>query len=256
MKWLLLSLPLAIATHLWLCIRVGRSSGLLAVLTFFLGPIGALWSLFKHHGDDETSVTVPFLANLVFTAVFFVTAWQFVVPLFEADAQELRAAAGPIPVVVTKVAAAASEPASAASAVVTVVTVVTAAASGASAPAANPVDTFAQLLDGAGLPHTVSRMPAGSALPPGVVEAALYAVSPRGSTGAASSADGGEVSVTLFRCESAAACRQLAGLHMQGDARRRVLQHGLLLLSTPPVAVNETDLTQAAIASAFRKLPS
>ncbi len=82
------------------------------------------------------------------------------------------------------------------------------------------------------------------------------------SSGAASAASAGsavsgnELSATLFQCESANACRNLAGAYLQqtGDEKRRVLQNGLLLLSLPPTAASDADLTPAAVASVFRKL--
>jgi hypothetical protein len=263
MKWVLVSLALAFITQIWLCLRVGRSSVALALFTFFLGPIGAVYTLFKHRGDSETSVTVPFVANLVFIALFLVTAWQVVLPALEADAREFDRVADVLPAgtaPATKPEAAtlvASAPvaggASTASAVMAM------ASEAASSAASDPVEAFSQALRSGGLQHTVTRLPASTPLPAGVAEAVLFAVSPLGqapSASAASAPGGAELAVTLFKCESAPACRNLAGVHLQqaGPDKRRVLQNGLLLLSTPPASANDNDLTPTAVTSAFRKL--
>ena len=42
MGWIFLWLALALATQLWLCFRVARSSIALAIATFFLGSIAAV----------------------------------------------------------------------------------------------------------------------------------------------------------------------------------------------------------------------
>lgn len=268
MRWLFLWLALALGTQLWLCFRVGRSSVPLAIATFFIGPPAAIYTLFKHRGDEETSITVPFVANLVFSVLFLVTAWQVVVPMLEA--QELEEMGG------ATLSAAASAPASPGPAGATLAagaSVPEAAASAPDAPASvasaadvrDAVEVFSQALRSAGLNHTVTRLPASTTLPPGVTDAALFAIAPMGrATAAASAASGGgvgggedsELSVTLFKCDTANACRNLAGAHMQqeGPNKRRVLQNGLLLLSTPPVSADDTDLTPAAVASTFRKL--
>ena len=257
MKWLLLSwLALVIVTQVWLTWRVSRSSTTLAVFTFFLGPIGALYTFFRHRGDEETSVTVPFIANLVFSLLLAVTVWQVVVPLFEADARELRAAGGD-----SGTTTAVARPASAAS----VATAASAAAAASATAAADldEIDAFSQALRDGGLAHTVARLPSSTPLPQGVTGAASFTVAPRGSAAAASGVSavtapgvGGELTVTLFKCESAPACRELASVHIQqsGAERRRVLQNGPLLLSTPPAAPDDADLTPAAVASTFRKL--
>lgn len=260
MKWVLLLLALAFATHIWLCLRVARSSVVLALFTFFLGPIGAVYTFFKHRGDDETSITVPFLANIVFTAAFFVMAWQVVVPALEADARELALVAGATPAG----AASAAKPADTASAPAVPAadgaSAASAVAAAASAGADDPIETFSQALRSGGLQHTLTRLPASTTLPAGVTEAVMFAVSPLGSAPVASaaSAAGGSsgLSITLFKCESAAACRNLAGVYLQqgGADKRRVLQNGLLLLSTPPADAAEGDLTPTAVASIFRKL--
>lgn len=254
-------LVLAFATQIWLCFRVARSSIALAIVTFFIGGIGALYTLFKQRGDPETSVTVPFVANLVFSVLFFVSLWQVVLPKLEEIEDEFEApvaaATAPStdqasPPVLTPAMAAASAAEAPAS-----------AASGA-APAADAVDVFSAALRDGGLVHTVTRLPASTTLPPGVAEATLFSVTPMGAAAAspasaasaASAAAPNELSATLFRCESVNACRNLAGAYMQqaGAGKRRVLQNGLLMLSLPPSEPNDADLTPAAVASVFRKL--
>lgn len=262
MKWLLVCLALALGTHLWLCFRVGRSSIPLAIATFFIGPPAAVYTLFKQRGDDETSITVPFIANLVFSLLFFVAAWQVLVPMLEAqEAQELEAMGGP-----PAVTAAPLAPVPAASAGDTVAAVAPAASPPSAPSAPDAIEAFSQALRSAGLQHTVTRLPANTTLPPGVTDAALFAVVPLGhaptaasaasTAGAVSGAELPPLSATLFNCDSATACRNLAGAHLQqeGPAKRRVLQNGLLLLSMPPVLPDDTDLTPAAVASTFRKL--
>ena len=251
-------LVLAFATHIWLCFRVARSSVALAIVTFFIGGIGSLYTLFKHRGDPETSVTVPFVANLVFSLLFFVTLWQVVLPKLDAIEEGFDAPLATTSTPATDrasapllVAAAASAPIGEAPA---------SAASGAAV--ADAAEVFSAALRGGGLAHTVTRLPASTSLPPGVTDATLFSVAPLGSgaASAASAASGAgaadELSATLFKCESASACRNLAGVYMQqtGASKRRVLQNGLLMLSLPPTEPNDADLTPTAVASVFRKL--
>jgi hypothetical protein len=255
MGWVFLWLGLAFVTHIWLCFRVGRSSVPLAIATFFVGFPAALYTFFKQRGEPETSVTVPFLANIVFIGVFIVTAWQTVIPLLEA--QEAQYAAAPVattPLAVERPAVAASA-ALAASAAASPVE----QASAPAAPAENSIESFSAALRSGGLNHTVTRLAASAALPAGVTDAALFSVAPMATAAPASAASapaGEELSATLFKCESVNACRNLAGLHMQqgGASKRRVLQNGLLMLSLPPASASDADLTPAAVASVFRKL--
>lgn len=258
-------LGLAFATQIWLCIRVARSSIALAIVTFFIGSIGSLYTLFKHRGDPDTSVTVPFVANLVFSVLFFVSLWQVVLPKLEEIEDEFEApvaaAMAPTtdrassPVLVPAVAAASASASASASAAEAPAS----AASGA-APA-DSVDVFSAALRDGGLIHTVTRLPASSSLPPGVTDATLFSVTPMGSavspaSAASAAVAANELSATLFKCESVNACRNLAGAYMQqtGASKRRVLQNGLLMLSLPPSEPNDADLTPAAVASVFRKL--
>jgi hypothetical protein len=251
-------LVLAFVTQIWLCFRVARSSIALAIVTFFLGTIGSLYTLFKHRGDPETSVTVPFVANLVFSLLFFVTLWQVVLPKLDAIEDGFDAPLATVSRPPTDRASAPVLLAAAASA--PVAEAPASAASGAAV--ADAADVFSAALRSGGLAHTVTRLPASTSLPPGVTDAALFSVAPLGSgaASAASAASGAaaadELSATLFKCESATACRNLAGAYMQqtGASKRRVLQNGLLMLSLPPSEPNDADLTPTAVASVFRKL--
>ncbi len=243
MKWvLLLLLASMLATQVWLCIRVARSSGALAALTFFVGAPGALYTLIQHRDDPETSVTRPFVANVVSLALLAGVIVVFVLPALELQEREYARAHG-LPLA-SPAAAPASlpEPAGASEALT----------------AADAMTAFSQALDQDGLRHVVTRLPESVRLPAGVLEAAQYAVAPLESAVAANDVAAPTTagySVTLYRCDNATTCRNLAGAQMQqGDERRRVLQNGLLLLSTPLVAANETDLTPAAVARAFRRL--
>jgi hypothetical protein len=250
MGWVFLWLGLAFGTQIWLCFRVGRSSVPLAIATFFIGFPAALYTFFKQRGEPETSVTLPFLANVVCTVLFLVTAWQTALPLLETQSVEYATLmeptvpkAAPAPMV----AASAEPPASGAS-------------NAEAAPPADSMDAFSAALSGSGLNHKVTRLTAAQQLPPGVTDAALFSVTPMGAASAPASAASApsiaEISATLFKCESATACRNLAGLHLQqsGPNKRRVLQNGLLLLSLPPAVTDDADLTPAAVASVFRKL--
>lgn len=248
-------LVLAFGTQIWLCFRVARSSVALAIVTFFIGSIGSLYTLFKHRGDPETSVTVPFVANLVFSVLFFVTLWQVVLPKLDAIEDELEA---PVAAATTPIADRASPPLLAASAASAFASASASEAPASAASGVAPVDAadvFSTALRDGGLVHTVTRLPASTSLPPGVTGATLFSVQPMGS-GAAPAAAAKELSATLFKCDSANACRNLAGAYMQqtGANKRRVLQNGLLMLSLPPSDANDADLTPTAVASVFRKL--
>ena len=256
-----LALGLALVSQIWLSIRVGRSNTALAILTFFIGFPGALYTFLRHRGDEETSVTKPFVANLVFSLLFVASIWLVVMPLLDAQSAEFAKSLG-VPVSAGERPAAPAIPASAApsasAALATAAVAVTEPA--ASAPSADPIEAFSVALRAAGVNHTVTRMAAAASapLPAGVTSAASFSVTGMGpgAAVAASSPAGNELSATLFNCESLSACRGLAGAQMQqaGPAKRRVLQNGLLLLSMPPAVASDTDLTPAAVASAFRKL--
>lgn len=53
---------IAFASLVWLLIRIGKTTPLGAVLTFFLG-IPALYYLFKFWGDEDSDIRVPFFVN-------------------------------------------------------------------------------------------------------------------------------------------------------------------------------------------------
>jgi hypothetical protein len=257
MRWLLLSLGLAFASQIWLSWRVGRSNGPLAIATFFIGFPAALYTFFKHRGDEETSVTKPFVANIVLWAVFLLCVWQILLPLLDAQAAEFeKSIVGAAPAALP-----ASAPRAAASAVQAASAAEPASAASAAAALVDPIDAFATALRALGLQPTVTRLTDPAQLPPDVSDAALFSVAGLASSSAsapaaASAPASGELSATLFKCESAAACRNLAGIYMQqsGPDKRRVLQNGLLLLSMLPSVPNDPDLTPAAVASVFRKL--
>jgi hypothetical protein len=255
MTLMFLWLGLAFATQVWLCLRVGRSNVALAILTFFIGFPGAAYSLFTQRGDEQTSVTRPFLANLVFSVLFLFSGWGVLQQMLAAQDAQMQAEAGapfaapPVarPVIVPLPPEPAASPASAVAA--------SAADAPASAPvaSANPVEAFSSALHQAGVAHTVTRLPASSALPAGVAEAVQVAATPKAApAGRAPS----EYAVTLFRCETVAACRGIAGAYLQetGAAKRRVLQNATLLLALPQGETDESDMTPAAMASAFRRL--
>ena len=254
-----LALGLALVSQIWLSIRVGRSNTALAILTFFIGFPGALYTFLRHRGDEETSVTKPFVANLVFTLLFVASIWLVVMPLLDAQSAEFAKSLG-VPVSAGERPAAPAIPASAAPSASAALTAVAVTEPAASAPSADPIEAFSVALRAAGVNHTVTRMAsaASAPLPAGVTSAASFSVTGMGpgAAVAASSPAGNELSATLFNCESLNACRGLAGAQMQqaGPAKRRVLQNGLLLLSMPPAVASDADLTPAAVASAFRKL--
>jgi len=254
-----LALGLALVSQIWLSIRVGRSNTALAILTFFIGFPGALYTFLRHRGDEETSVTKPFVANLVFTLLFVASIWLVVMPLLDAQSAEFAKSLG-VPVSAGERPAAPAIPASAAPSASAALTAVAVTEPAASAPSADPIEAFSVALRAAGVNHTVTRMAAAASapLPAGVTSAASFSVTGMGpgAAVAASSPAGNELSATLFNCESLNACRGLAGAQMQqaGPAKRRVLQNGLLLLSMPPAVASDADLTPAAVASAFRKL--
>lgn len=53
---------LSFASLVWLLLRIGKTTPLGAVLTFFLG-IPALYYLFKFWGDEDSDIRVPFFVN-------------------------------------------------------------------------------------------------------------------------------------------------------------------------------------------------
>jgi hypothetical protein len=49
---------------LWLCIKIGRSSPLLGIGTFFFSPL-ALYCLIRYWGDEESDIRIPFVLAAV-----------------------------------------------------------------------------------------------------------------------------------------------------------------------------------------------
>lgn len=261
----LLWLALGLVTQLWLCFRVARSSVPLAIATFLLGPIGALYTLFKHHGEEETSVTTPFVANLVCCVLLVVVGWQQLMALAEGMPSEpgLMAAseasekdAGFTPASLT-----AANPGSGAAP----------ASAQEAAPPADPIDVLAADLRRVGVQSTVLRLPATTRLPEGVMSGAQLAMSSMpgagewmhapGSASAASAPPGSarqaELSVLFLRCDAATTCRGVARAYMAQDpaTRPRVLQNGTLLLLISNINTANTGSMHNVVASAFRHLP-
>ena len=248
MGLVLLWLALAGATQLWLCFRVARSSVGLAIVTFFLGPVGALYTLFKHHGDEETSVTVPFVANFVFSMLLLFSGWQLakatwreqmeqeaILAAQEEEEPEFDASAGLPP--------RSESPPTAPSRTVEPEPV---------AVQADPIDAYSAALRQAGLAHSITRVPAGSSeMPAGVIDAAQIA--------APMQADGASVpqefSVTLLRCATIEGCRELAGAYMRQSVQTgRIIQNGPMLLVVPHFAAGTVEEPLAIVTSSFKQL--
>ncbi len=258
------ALGLAVISQIWLSLRVGRSNTPLAIATFFIGFPAAVYTFFRYRADPEKTVSRAFIANIFFLLLLAASWLLIVVPLLDAQAaafdKSLRVTGAARPG--ERVSAVASASAIAKSAAASALAAASAPAPAASAVVANPIEAFSAALRESGLKHSVTRMAAAAALPSGVIDAALFSVESMSLVaGAASAASAAgtpipDIPVTLFSCESAEACRSLAGAYLQlsGAGKRRILQNGLMLLSLPPVNVNDADLTPAAVASVFRKL--
>ncbi|WP_460508212.1 hypothetical protein [Hydrogenophaga soli] len=221
--------------------------------TFFLGGIAAAYTLFKERDDPETNVTVPFIANLVFSLLLVISGWQVIktTMLEQADLEDEPAvsqadernvptvpAAMPMAArVETPALAPAPEPTPAPQ----------------NTAALDSVDAYSAELQRIGIAHAVTRKPATVKLPVGVVDAAQVDV--QASTSGASEASSPKLSATLFRCHSMPACRDVAGTYMHQSARKaRVVQNGATLLVLPVAAGGELDGLQANMVGAFRKL--
>lgn len=263
MGGLLLWLALGLVTQLWLCFRVARSSVPLAIATFLLGPVGALYTVFKHHGDEETSVTTPFVANLVCCVFLFVAGWQQLMALVEgmpADPGLVAAAAeaGGKEAGYTPTSLSEAAPGNAA-----------APAREEAPPAADPIDVLAADLRGVGVQSTVLRLPATTRLPEGVVSGAELALSSVPGAGewmraaAAASAPAGparpaELTALFLRCQATTACSGVARSYMAQDpaTRPRVLQNGTMLLLISNFNGTDMGSMHSVVASAFRHLPA
>jgi len=262
----LLWLALGLVTQLWLCFRVARSSMPLAIATFLLGPVGALYTLFKHHGEEDASVTTPFVANLVCCVLLVVAGWQ------QLTAWAAGAAAQPGLMAGSEV--------SEKEAGFTPTSFAAATPGGAAAPAsapeevppADPIDVLAAELRRLGVQSTVLRLPPSTRLPEGVVSGAQLAMASMPGAGewmhvpgAAASAGGAsagsagrtELSGLFLRCDAAATCRGVARAYMAQDpaTRPRVLQNGTLLLLISNINTADTGNMHNVVASAFRHLP-
>lgn len=266
MGGLLLWLALGLVTQLWLCFRVARSSVPLAIATFLLGPVGALYTVFKHHGDEETSVTTPFVANLVCCVFLFVAGWQQLMALMEgmpadpglmaAAAEATEKEAGYTP---TSMAVTAPDPA----------TTAAPAREEPPAPVADPIDVLAADLRRVGVQSTVLRLPATTRLPEGVVSGAELALSSLPGAGewirtaapASAPADAArpvELTALFLRCQATTACSGVARSYMAQDpaTRPRVLQNGTMLLLVSNFNGADVGSMHSVVASAFRHLPA
>lgn len=265
MGGLLLWLALGLVTQLWLCFRVARSSVPLAIATFLLGPLGALYTVFKHHGDEETSVTTPFVANLVCCVFLLVAGWQQLMALTEG------LPADPNPVAV---AAEAGDPKEAGYKPTSLTVdapgqIVADAPVREEAPAADPIDVLAADLRGVGVQSAVLRLPATTRLPEGVVSGAELALSSVPGAGewmrsaesaSAPAGPAGPVALTalFLRCQATIACRGVARSYMAQDpaTRPRVLQNGSMLLLISNLNGADAGHLHSVVASAFRHLPA
>lgn len=222
-------------------------------------PKCVTYTLFKERDDPETNVTVPFIANLVFSLLFVISGWQVIktTMLEQADLEDEPAVSQAdernVPTVpaAMPMAARVETPAS------------TPAPAPAPAPEPTPapqntaaldsVDAYSAELQRIGIAHAVTRKPATVKLPVGVLDAAQVDV--QASTSGASEAGSPKLSATLFRCHSMPACRDVAGTYMHQSARKaRVVQNGATLLVLPVAAGGELDGLQANMVGAFRKL--
>lgn len=230
MQWFFLFLSVTLATQLWLCFRVARSSVGWAVATFFFGSFGAAYPAFKEHGKEETSVTLPFIVHLVCATLLAASAWLVAGQLMgdeqeEAVVEEAAEQVSPSP----------------------------GNAPDGLAPAAvqDPVEAFSKGLNAIGVAHTLTRIDEARRLPRGVSEM-VQVTTTRGE-----GEEGGarELTATLLRCEAERTCRDLAGTYMQkaAKARPRVVQNGRLLLLVPGVA-GEFDVASAGMISVFKDL--
>lgn len=61
-----------IILHIWMCLRIARSSSMLAWMTFFFWPT-CIFALFRNWGDEESDIRIPFLASV---ACFALSVWS------------------------------------------------------------------------------------------------------------------------------------------------------------------------------------
>jgi hypothetical protein len=276
MGMFLLWLMLGLGAQLWLCVRVARSSLPWALITFLLGPLGALTTVYKHRGArkrpqadalrrpppegvqqsgkatfaGETSVTVPFVASLICCVGLGVVGWRQALSLANPPAGAVLQATGPA----APVRAAGFTPASLTLAPPVLPQV----------PGVPPdtMDLLAAELRSMGVQATVLRLPATTRLPDGVVAGAQLALSGRRMPvwGGASTPDRethAGLSGLFLRCDAASTCRGVARSYMAQDpaTRPRVLQNGAMLLLISSVGSADTGDMHNVVASAFRHLP-
>lgn len=212
-----------LATLLWLCLRVWRSSPALAVATFVFGPLGAAYTLVKERDNAETRVTLPFVANLAFGLLLAWSLWQLADKARRDEQAQMVAAA----------AEAAATPAE--------------AARGDGLPA-DPFDRFVAQLRQDGLRGEFTRMDGPGALPGGVTAGAQLAV-------AAPAGDGHALNGLLLRCATTRACQQLAASYKaagpKGEPARQVTQNGMMLLLVQPAA--EVEGLHHVVQGVFRR---
>jgi hypothetical protein len=215
---------LFLATLVWLCVRVWRSSPPLAIATFVFGPLGAAYTFVKERHNEETRVTLPFAVNLVFAALMAWSLWQMADKARREEQAQMVAAAA-------EAAAPAPVP------------------SADDGLPADPFDRFVAQLRQDGLQGEITRLdPAGGALPRGVSAAAQLAVaSPAG--------DGHALSGMVVRCANTHACQQLAGNYKaagaKGEPARQVTQKGMMLLMVQPAA--EVEGLHHVVQGVFRR---
>lgn len=214
---------LFLATLVWLCLRVWRSSKPLAVLTFMLGPLGAAYTLMKERDNAETRVTVPFAVNLVFALLMAWSLWQMADKARREEQAQMVAAA-----------AEAAEPASS-------------AVAGDGLPS-DPFDRFNAQLRLEGLSGELMPLDGATALPRGVTAGAQLAV-------AAPAGDGHALNGLVLRCATSHGCQQLAGSFKargsKGELPRQVTQNGMMLLVVQPAA--EVEGLHHVVQGIFRR---
>lgn len=206
MAVLLLWSIMFLATLLWLCLRVWRSSRALAVATFVFGPLGAAYTLVKERDNAETRVTLPFVVNLVFGLLLAWSLWQLADKARRDEQAQMVAAAA-------EAAAAPDTP-----------------ARGDGLPA-DPFDRFAAQLRQDGLQGELTRLEGAGPLPGGVTAGAQLAV-------AAPAGDGHALTGLVLRCATTRSCQQLAvgykAAGAKGEPARQVTQNGMMLLLVQP----------------------
>lgn len=270
MKWVFVWLALCLATQVWLCFRVARSSVPLAIVTFFLGPLGAVYTVFKHRGDEETSATLPFALNLVFTMLLVGAAWQAASSMTEEEQgdvaeqgqQQVAESEGTSPAMLSSGGSGDSA--------------VTGGGGGDSEPEAaaptasgDPWAVLSSALQVAHVKHAITHLPVDAKLPEGIADAAHITLSGPDATApalavaaasaaspAANAASAVELTALVLRCEQDQACRSVAAGYMQQASanRPRVLQNKQMLMVLPPGEFDDAFGSGSVLVSAFRRM--